>query len=178
MLFTDDYNSIEIRKRFVSQAWRVWIVGLTVVFGWVLLSVFAPLLKAKGFAAASSPFYTFFSFLCHQLPERSLHIAGEPLAVCSRCFGVYFGMLFGFAIYPFWRNIEEIDPLPKFWLLASLIPMSIDWALTFFGIWENTQSSRFFTGMIVGVACATFIIPALVEITRNFTYRRKHLLDD
>ena len=28
------------------------------------------------------------------------------------------------------------------------------------------------TGLILGIACATFIVPAIVEITRNLTYRR------
>ena len=59
--------------------------------------------------ALSSPIYHFFSFLCHQISDRSLHVEGEQFAVCSRCFGVYFGMLFGFAIYPLWRRIDDID---------------------------------------------------------------------
>ena len=156
-----------------KQAIRVWMIGLLVVFAWVLLIVGAPLLKANGLVAVSSPLYYFFSFLCHQIPDRSLHIAGEPFAVCSRCFGVYFGLLFGFAIYLLWRNIGDIEPLSKFWLFLSLIPISIDWSLTFFVIWENTHLSRFLTGMIVGVACSTFIVPALVEITRNFTCQKR-----
>jgi hypothetical protein len=55
------------------------------------------------------------------------------------------------------------------WLALALVPITIDWSLTFFGIWENTQLSRFATGAILGAACATFIVPAVVEITRNLT---------
>ena len=156
-----------------KQAIRVWMIGLLVVFAWVLLIVGLPVDKANGFVTISSPLYYFFSFICHQIPERSFHLAGEQFAVCSRCFGVYFGLLFGFAIYLLWRNIGDIEPLSKFWLFLSLIPISIDWSLTFFGIWENTHLSRFLTGMIVGVACSTFIVPALVEITRNFTCQKR-----
>jgi hypothetical protein len=50
--------------------------------------------------------------------------------------------------------------------------MAVDWSLTFFGVWENTLLSRFITGLILGVACSTYIVPAVVEITRNFTFRR------
>jgi uncharacterized membrane protein len=79
--------------------------------------------------------------------------------------------LFGFAIYPLWRRIDDIEPLPKMWLFLSLIPITIDWSLTVFGIWENTHLSRFVTGLILGTACATFIVPSIVEITRNLTGR-------
>jgi uncharacterized membrane protein len=80
--------------------------------------------------------------------------------------------LAGVLIYPLWRPIEEIEPIRRFWLFLSLIPVTIDWSLTMFGIWENTHLSRFVTGMILGAACATFIVPALVEITRNFSARK------
>jgi uncharacterized membrane protein len=52
------------------------------------------------------------------------------------------------------------------------VPISIDWSLTIFGIWENTHVSRFVTGAILGIACATYIVPALVEVVRNLSYRR------
>jgi hypothetical protein len=44
--------------------------------------------------------------------------------------------------------------------------MGVDWSLGFFEIWENTALSRFLTGLILGVACAIFIVPALVELLR------------
>lgn len=156
-----------------KQAIRVWVIGFAVVLLWVLMILAAPLARANGFAGFSSPLYHFFSYICHQKPERSFFVAGEQFGVCSRCFGVYFGLLAGVAVYPLWRPINEIEPLPRFWLFLSLIPIGIDWSLTIFGIWENTHLSRFITGLILGVACATFIVPALVEITRNLSYRMR-----
>lgn len=169
-----NYVPLDIAITMKKQAIRVWMIGLSVVFIWVLAIVASPIAKANGLVAISSPFYHFFSFICHQISARSFHVEGEPFGVCSRCFGVYFGLLFGFAIYPLWRNITEIEPLPRFWLFLSLIPISVDWSLTIFGIWENTHLSRFITGLILGVACATFIVPALVEITRNITSRQRN----
>ena len=168
-----NYLSVDLAVKMRKQAIRVWMIGLAVVFVWVLAIVVAPMAKANGFTGLSSPLYHFFSYICHQISERSFHVEGEQFGVCSRCFGVYFGLLFGFAVYPLWRNIAEIEPLPRFWLFLSLIPITVDWSLTIFGIWENTHLSRFVTGLILGVACATFIVPALVEITRNLTGRRR-----
>lgn len=158
---------------FRRQAWKVWVIGLAVVALWVALIVGSPILKASGLTGVSSPLYHFFSFLCHQRFERSFHIFAEPFAVCSRCFGVYFGLFAGFAGYPFWRSIDNIEPPRRVWLFLSLFPIGIDWALTMFGYWENTHLSRFATGLILGIACAIFIVPALVEITRNFTFNRQ-----
>ena len=93
-------------------------------------------------------------------------LISAQLAVCSRCFGVYFGLLAGIVTYPAWRRMDSIDPLPRVWLIAAAVPMAIDWSLTVFGIWENTHLSRFLTGSILGIACIIYIIPAAVEIVR------------
>jgi uncharacterized membrane protein len=159
----------QVRK----QAVRVWIAASSVVLVWVGLIVLAPIAKAGGYAAISSPIYGLFHYICHQMPARSLHVEGEQFAVCSRCFGVYFGLLLGFVVYPLWRRIDDIEPLPRFWLFLSMIPIGVDWSLGVFDIWANTHLSRFVTGSILGFACAVFLIPGLVEITRNLTGRRR-----
>lgn len=173
----DGYNSQTVIAALRRQAWKAWAVGFAVVFVWVFTILLAPIAKANDLTGVSLPIYKFFSFICHQQAERSFHVAGEQFGVCSRCFGVYFGLLLGFVIYPLWRNISEIESLPRVWLFLSLIPITIDWSLTMFGIWENTHLSRFVTGMILGFACATFIIPAIVEITRNLTAQSRTFID-
>ena len=173
MLSSAEYTTQQAWSRYRSQAWKVWTIGLAIVALWTFAIIAAPLAKANGLAALSSPLYSFFSYICHQIPDRSFYVLGEQFGVCSRCFGVYFGILTGFAAYPLWRPVETTEPLPRFWLFLSIIPISIDWSLTVFGIWENTQLSRFITGLILGFACATFIVPAAVEITRNLNYRRE-----
>jgi uncharacterized membrane protein len=85
---------------------------------------------------------------------------------------VYFGLLLGFGLYPLWRPVDSVEPPARMWLFLSLIPIGIDWSLGVFGIWENTHLSRFITGLILGVACATYIVPALVDIRRNLSTRK------
>jgi len=63
--------------------------------------------------------------------------------------------------------------MPLVWLFAALVPIGIDWSLGVFGIWANTFTSRTITGLILGIACATFLMPAAVEITRNLTISSK-----
>lgn len=156
------YVSRNASARMRRQAFRVWTVGFVVVVIWVLLILAA---------AFASGLFNFFSYVCHQIPARSFHIAGEPFGVCSRCCGVYFGLVVGFAAYPIWRNVENTEPPPRVWLFLSLVPIGVDWSLTVFGIWENTQASRLITGLILGFVCATFIVPGIVEIARNLSLR-------
>lgn len=156
-----------------QRAFFVWGAFAFLVTAWVFLIVLAPIAEANNFSSISNPVYKFFSYLCHQMPERSYHFHEHAFAVCSRCFGVYFGLFFGFIVYPFLRSFEETEPLPRFWLFLAMIPMGIDWLFGFFGIWENTYLSRFLTGAILGTACAVFIIPALVEVFQLLSNKRK-----
>jgi hypothetical protein len=63
------------------------VIFAALAIGWVFLIVLAPYLPVP--AAAS--LYLFGSRICHQIAERSLHLAGEQLPVCARCVGVYAG---------------------------------------------------------------------------------------
>lgn len=165
----DSYVSVDLHKRFRSQAIKVWIAVFAVTFLWTVSIVLAPIFAINGATSVASPIYGFFSYICHQISERSFHIDAHPFAVCSRCFGVYFGILLGLIAYPLWRSIEEIEPLPRFWLFLSLVPIGIDWTLGVTGVWENNHYSRLITGLILGFACSTYIVPAVVEITRNLS---------
>ena len=167
------YAPISLQPVLRSQAIRVWAIGCAVVITWLLLILVPPIAKANGYTNFSTPLYSFFSFICHQMPDRSFHIEGEKFGVCSRCFGVYFGLVTGFLVYPLWRRIDSIEPISRIWLFLSLVPITIDWSLGFFGVWANTFTSRFITGLILGSACATFIVPAIVEIARNLTLRAR-----
>lgn len=169
----ENYVSQSFLPLMRKQAWKVWSVSLLFVFAWNFLILLAPLAEMNGIESVSAPLYKFFGYICHQIDARSFHLHEHPLAVCSRCFGVYFGLFLGFVIYPLFRRIEEIEPFPRIWLFAALIPIGIDWSLTVFGIWENTHLSRFVTGTILGAACGIFIVPALVEVFWHLTGKKQ-----
>lgn len=169
----ENYNSQDALKRQRKKAYKIWIVAGSLVAIWVFAILLAPIAKENSLTSISGSIYGFFSYLCHQMPSRTFHLSDSAFAVCSRCFGVYFGLLFGFMIYPFIRSIENIDPFPRVWLFLSLVPMGIDWSLGFFDIWENTHASRFVTGLILGTACGIYIIPAIVELGQLIANKRQ-----
>jgi hypothetical protein len=57
-----------------------WIVLFSLLFGlYVVLPFLAPVFMAAGLAPIGQLIYTIYSFLCHQLPERSFFLFGPKL---------------------------------------------------------------------------------------------------
>lgn len=172
----DNYTSQKVFESLKKRALLIWGAVLFISGIWVSATLFAPIAAAFEAGAQARPVYDFFGYVCHQMPARSFHLLGHQFAVCSRCFGVYFGILLGLLVYPLFRSMENAEPLPRFWLFLAIVPMGIDWSLTFFGIWENTHFTRVSTGIILGFACAVFIVPALIELAQMQLSRKRRKL--
>jgi uncharacterized membrane protein len=160
----ESYNSQQLIKNLSRKARLSWGVITALALSWIVLIISAPIAKSGGFDGFSNSVYGFFSYLCHQMSWRSYHVGEYPMAVCARCFGFYGGFLLGLIIYPLFRPLHNTEPFSRVWLFLALIPMGVDWSLEYFGIWNNTHFTRLFSGLILGAACAFFIVPALVEI--------------
>ncbi len=173
----ENYTSKDLHEGLKKQSFKIWSVVLFLVSAWVFLILLAPIARADNLVDISRPIYGFFGHICHQMPSRSFHLWGHQFAVCSRCFGVYFGLALGLAFYPLFRSMKEVEPLPRVWLILATFPIAIDWSLTFFGIWENTFFTRVATGLILGIACAIFIVPALVELSQMWLLRGRKRAD-
>lgn len=141
------------------------------------LIIAAPLASAHGYDALASTIYQAFSPFCHQISERSFHIAGHKLAVCSRCTGIYAGVLAGVLLYPLARSLGRRGAPSPVWLILSSVPITLDFALGFFGIWRNTHTSRLLTGALLGIACAIYLVPGLIDL-RRMIYRRAAIKSD
>ena len=151
-----------------ARRWRralgAWAAAAGLAAGLWALIVGAPLLKAGGLEAAAEAVYGSFALLCHQVDERSFHLAGFKLAVCARCFGLYVGVLLGALLDPLARPLARRDLPARGWLIAAAVPTSVDFALGFFGLWENTHASRFLTASLLGAVVAFYFVPGVVDV--------------
>ena len=143
----------------------MWAVVATAALLVTVLITGAPLARANGLTALSFTIYQAFSYVCHQLPERSFFIAGYPFAVCARCTGVYFGFTATVMSYPLIRSLRGTQVPEKKWLFIAAAPLAIDFGLDLMGIWENTHWSRFGTGALLGGVAVFFVMPALAELS-------------
>jgi len=129
---------------------------------WIIFIILAPLL-AEVFPNISIFIYKLFSPVCHQIDERSFHIAGHKLAVCSRCFSIYIGLLISSIIYPFIFNLKKLVFPNVFFIIIPSILLALDFFLDYAGILKNTILTRSITGFLFGFGFAIFIIPTLIN---------------
>lgn len=152
-----------------AWAWKSWACAAALALLWMGLIVGAPLAASGGQESAAFVIYQGLKVVCHQMPERAYWLAGHPLAVCARCFGIYAGFTVAVLLYPLaargWRRATAFTATPRReWLILALAPTTIDFALGITGVWANTHSSRALTGAWLGAWMAFYVIPGLVEI--------------
>jgi uncharacterized membrane protein len=150
-------------------------INLVAVGSWISIAatallivaaiVGAPVAQALGYSVFAGSIYKAFSFVCHQIPVRSFHLAEHQFAVCSRCTGLYSGFAVAALSYPLVRSLKSVDTPPRLWLILAAVPLAIDFALGYFSIWENNHLSRVTTGALLGAVAVFYIIPGLIELS-------------
>ena len=143
----------------------IWAFTATIALAVLALIITAPLAQAGNHTGFSSTIYKAFSFICHQIPERSFHVAGHQFAVCSRCTGLYAGFALAALIYPLARSLKRSDTPRRIWLILAAVPLLIDFALGYFSIWEDTHLSRFLTGALLSSLAVFYVMPGLIELS-------------
>jgi uncharacterized membrane protein len=150
--------------------WLIWAVVTSIALLLVASLFAAPLALKSNHTSFAFTVYHAFSYVCHQLPLRSFHLSGHPLAVCARCTGLYGGFAGASVVYPLVRSLNRTDTPGRRWLLLATVPMAVDLGLDFLGLWQNTHLSRLATGLLLGSVAAFYVIPGLVDLL-NFDWR-------
>lgn len=131
-------------------------------------------LRALVFAAGALPFVAraapwssdalsrVFSTVCHRLPERTLPLFGVEMLVCSRCAGVYAGVMLG-ALWPMPRAVfARLRPV----LVAIAALAVLDVALQDLHVLPVGHARRLATGLLLGWAPAAAMTRALLDEAR------------
>lgn len=153
------------------RAIAIWVFTSAVALIIVGLTAGAPLSQAYGYPALASTISKAFSFVCHQLPDRSFHFAGHQFAVCSRCTGLYSGFAAAALVYPLARTLRHTDTPSRLWLILAAVPLVSDFALGYFSIWQNNHVSRFSTGALLGAVTVFYVVPGMIDLARGGTRR-------
>ncbi|MCK5561790.1 MAG: DUF2085 domain-containing protein [Thermoplasmata archaeon] len=74
------------------------------------------------------------------------------MPICSRCLGVYSGLIIGFLLPVFIPDILFMDPnILLFLMLLFLAPMAIDGLTQLLGLRQSNNILRFCTGLVAGL---------------------------
>ncbi|MEO6696099.1 MAG: DUF2085 domain-containing protein [Ignavibacteria bacterium] len=144
---------------------KVYFSIITISLLWLILIFLAPLFASSGSSLEkiSSYIYLFFSKVCHQNEDRTFHIFGHMLGVCSRCIWIYAGFFIGTAVYPFKKRLYNTEIPSLIYLFAAVIFLLLDVMLDVFGLFSNTFYSRSVTGFLIGAVLPFYIIPGFVK---------------
>lgn len=142
-----------------------WTIALGGVGTLAVLAVLPPLVGGT----VGAGLHAAFSAVCHQIPDRSPHLHGDPIALCHRCFGILTGLLVGLAVVPALgqavvsRMTHSAQPM---WLVVAVIPTALDWGLGALGLLANTPASRLLTGAVFGLVAGAILGANLVASPR------------
>ena len=101
--------------------------------------------------------YLLFQAVCHQQTERALWLAGGPMAVCARCFGIYAGAVLAL--------LARLPVRPSTLAAASLL-LAADVASEWLGLRSPWATGRLLVGLLAGATAAPFIDGELVQAMR------------
>lgn len=152
------------RNRRTRLLWYGLLGATGLIFG---LAMLPPLLPTGLEAAVRSAFAP----VCHQMPSRSLHIGGVPVAICDRCSGIYLGLFLGVASIEGGKFLWGwLGTKGRYLLLGAVGPLAIDWVGPLLGVWSNGPTSRILTGFLFGVVAASYVTHRMLrKATRTRT---------
>lgn len=102
------------------------------------------------------------SFICHQRPERSFVIAGNQLAVCARCTGLYAGSAAAAPLALLAASSLTGARARRILLLAGA-PTALTWSLEFAGLAAFSNMARFIAALPLGFAGAWLVLGVIAE---------------
>ncbi len=155
----------------------MWFIIATGSIAVMSLIIGAPLAFKAGHPVLGQAIYRGFSYVCHQIPERSFFIGEHQFAVCARCTGLYAGFTLATVVYPLVRSLRQIEAPARKWLFIAAAPLAIDFTLGYVGIWNNTHFSRFATGALLGAVAVLYIMPGLIDLSLRDWGRKNKPID-
>lgn len=104
------------------------------------------------------------SRVCHQQLDRTIHLQGVPLAVCSRCTGIYTVLFVAIAFFSYFSTfvISAKRYIVPIFALISLA-LVLDGVSNLFQLWHTPDAIRLLTGVLWGLPAGMLLVYALVE---------------
>ena len=151
------------------------LLALASVF-WLALLVITPYAPAS----LAALMYAAGAVICHQISERSFHLAGFQIPVCARCIGIYAGAVLAAVVHVAgssaressrWRILSPRAARAVF--VAGAVPTLVTVALEWAGVWQGSNIVRAIAGLALGVGGALVVMSAMATLHYSGCQRRR-----
>jgi uncharacterized membrane protein len=146
---------------------EVWVMIVPAIY--LAAVVGSPLAIAAGHPRLGAMLFAAFHGWCHQRPDRTIFVLGNPMAVCARCFALAAGVAGGALVAGRIAAIEGPREGGRTWkapfwtMCLAMVPMALDGISQLAGVRESTNPLRVATGLLLGGAVALWTIPVLYD---------------
>lgn len=134
-----------------------------------ILPVLAPILQSMGATFPARVIYFIYSFMCHQIHWRSLHVADHQCAWCTRDMAIWGAVLVSVVLI----KIFKIKGLKWYHVLPLTMPIALDGGIQTIAsmlsiggntpIYVSTNLMRMVTGGLFGLGIGGFIGSMVME---------------
>jgi uncharacterized membrane protein len=135
-----------------------------------VLPVLAPVFQSWGWDLPARVIYFIYSFFCHQIHWRSLHIADHQCAWCARDMAIWGAFLVTATLI----RVYQLKGLKWYQILPFMIPIGLDGGIqtiaTGLGInngeplYISSNLMRAITGSIFGMGLGATIMPVITKL--------------
>ena len=127
--------------------------------GFILMwPVLPPALHAWGLHGIASALEWPWAMTCHRLPDRTMHLFGTLMPMCSRCTGLDVGFGLGLALGAPWRGFK----LMWGWIAVAAAVLVVEMITQDRGLHPIWHFTRFATGALlaypIGVALTAVVL--------------------
>ena len=145
-----------------------------------VLPVLAPILAYLKINFLANAIYFVYSFFCHQLHWRSLHVCDHQYGWCTRCTFIWLNIFLTGILVKFFH----VKKLPWYWIAVFIVPLALDGVIqtiaTLVGIttvsniyYMSNNFIRMFTGTLFGIGFGLFIWQNLLSEVNIKTEKTK-----
>jgi uncharacterized membrane protein len=137
---------------------RVLLVGLG------LLPLLPPLLhRVPALSVLADACERWFTFQCQRDPQRVLYVLGQPLPVCARCTGIYFGLGAGALL-----GRPRLEPRAlRTWVTIASALMLLDVLSEALGLRPAWAPLRVFSGALLAYPVGVAVVASVARCDRG-----------
>ncbi|MBM4176833.1 MAG: DUF2085 domain-containing protein [Ignavibacteria bacterium] len=143
---------------------------------WITLS-FTPMISPNEIISQLSAKYLY-GLTCHQISDRCFGFDGISMLICSRCFGIYTGLIAGILLFSVSKIRSRFDGLMFSSQLIILIlfaaPFCFDIILSKSAMYNSGNAIRFVTGFFLTIPFSFFIKSSLTNLSKEIYYKTNY----